>query len=383
VCAHPGIELLVAYPGSRPGTQVEAGGVTFADIGPLEPVSRVARVIARWNPGPPRPAILDECARVAIAWGADLVHVHGTESGLARVSDRLELPVLISIQGLLSVLESVHAEDGGDAEAPPSWLGGFARGLTPWHSARALHAAARTERLILSGCRHVAGRTAFDRRVSAVLAPNASYTHVGEVLRDPFYTSRWTIREKAPLPMRLSMCGRNFHRKGVDVAIESARVLAASGVDVRLTIFGAGADSEDARRALSRASLLGVADRVDILGELTAEQVVTELVTCDAYLHPSRGDNSPNGLCEAMMLGVPCVASTAGGIPSLATDGVDALLVPPGDPYSLAGAVKILLADRLLASRLSEAARQRAATRHDPTVVRAELVRTYQQIAGS
>jgi len=104
---------------------------------------------------------------------------------------------------------------------------------------------------------------------------------------------------------------------------------------------------------------------------------------CDVYLHPSRSDNSPNSLCEAMLLGVPCIASTAGGIPSLATDNVDALLVPPGDAYSLAGAVKSLFSDSSTASRLSEAARQRARVRHDPAVVRDELIQAYTSVVES
>ena len=376
-------ELLVAYPGPQPGARIELGGVAFADIGPLEPSSRLARIASRWRSNAPGGSNLEECVRVAADWGADLVHVHGTESGLARVSERLDIPVLISLQGFLTVLEALGRDDYMVPVSAARWLPMYLRGLTSSHVARRVRLAAESERAALAGCRYTAGRTVFDERVSLVLAPNAAYVRLGEVLRDPFYGPRWVGHSERPGGPRLSLCAKSYHRKGVDVAVESIGILAGAGLDVRLRIFGLDPRGERAARLLSRARREGTADRIELLGELTAEQVVAEMLMCDVYLHPSRSDNSPNSLCEAMLLGVPCIASTAGGIPSLATDNVDALLVPPGDAYSLAGAVKSLFSDSSTASRLSEAARQRARVRHDPAVVRDELIQAYTSVVES
>ena len=65
-------------------------------------------------------------------------------------------------------------------------------------------------------------------------------------------------------------------------------------------------------------------------------------------------------LLEAMWVGVPIVASRTGGIPDIIDDGVNGLLVVPGDPEVLARAIDRLLADSELARRLGKAARERA-----------------------
>lgn len=67
------------------------------------------------------------------------------------------------------------------------------------------------------------------------------------------------------------------------------------------------------------------------------------------FIHPSHIDNSPNGLCEAMLLGMPIIAIYAGGIPSLLVNRREGLLVQDGDPYAMAGAIIELLKDAGLA----------------------------------
>ncbi len=64
-------------------------------------------------------------------------------------------------------------------------------------------------------------------------------------------------------------------------------------------------------------------------------------------------------LREAMALGVPVIASAAGGNPELVVDGESGLLVPPRDPASMAAAIRRLLTDSALASRLAGAGRER------------------------
>jgi glycosyltransferase involved in cell wall biosynthesis len=62
---------------------------------------------------------------------------------------------------------------------------------------------------------------------------------------------------------------------------------------------------------------------------------------------------------EAMALGRPVVASSAGGNPELVQDGVSGLLVPPRDPPAVAAAIRRLVLDPALGSRLGTAARER------------------------
>ena len=69
-------------------------------------------------------------------------------------------------------------------------------------------------------------------------------------------------------------------------------------------------------------------------------------------------------LVEAMACGTPVVATTGGALPEVAgADGRTALLVPPGDPAALAGAIGALLADAGLRARLGAAGRERVLDR--------------------
>ena len=86
-------------------------------------------------------------------------------------------------------------------------------------------------------------------------------------------------------------------------------------------------------------------------------------------------------LLEAMQAALPIVASKTGGIPDVIEDGINGLLVPPGDPEALARAIDRLLADCDSARRLSEGARERGKD-YDWEVLTERLLRVYQGVTA-
>ena len=105
---------------------------------------------------------------------------------------------------------------------------------------------------------------------------------------------------------------------------------------------------EDDLRAL--AVELGIGDRVRFPG--SRDDVFALLPAFDAFVLSSRFEGLPIALLEAMATGVAPVATRVGGIPEVVTDGRDGLLVEPGDPAALAGALDRILGDDALRDRL-------------------------------
>lgn len=381
VANEPNLDLLVAYSGAENAIERTIGGVRFVSVGGHEAGSGVRRVLDRWSGQHPGEGRIARCVQIAREFAPHVIHVHGTESGLGLMALGVDAPVLISLQGILSVISKL--EDEQHPGRVSVGAASLARGVSPWHDQRRQRTMASIERTMLSQVAAVAGRTAFDQRITRVLAPQADYLEVGELLRPEFWSGG--VWSPSALSSRrvMTVSGRSFARKGLDTAIQSVALLRNCGIDVRLNIIGSSPASPVGRAVMQEAAGVGLdASIVTLAGPLTAVQVREALLSSDVYALPSRIDNSPNSLCEAMILGVPCVASTAGGVPSLARDGLEALLVPPGDPYSLAGALLELFSSTELSVSLGSHARMTAIGRHDQGRVIAQLLAAYEAVSA-
>ena len=98
------------------------------------------------------------------------------------------------------------------------------------------------------------------------------------------------------------------------------------------------------------------------------------------YIHPSHIDNSPNSLCEAMILGIPCIATYVGGIPSLLENGKNGFLVQDSGSYEIAFIVLNNYNNKALLESLSENVQEDARNRHNRGRVLAQLTNAYQNI---
>ena len=91
-------------------------------------------------------------------------------------------------------------------------------------------------------------------------------------------------------------------------------------------------------------------------------------------------ENSPNNLNEALILGLPTIASFVGGTSTFIKDGFDGLLVQEGDSYGFAGAIRYLHSHKDKALTLGNNARIEALKRHNKDKVCNDMLKVYQDI---
>jgi glycosyltransferase involved in cell wall biosynthesis len=119
--------------------------------------------------------------------------------------------------------------------------------------------------------------------------------------------------------------------------------------------------------------------QVNWLGRVEPERVVLLRKQALATVVPSRWDNHPYTVIEAMLQGCPLVAADTGGIGELIVHGVTGLLSPAGDVEALADSMQTMLDDPTAAREMGQRARALAATRHDPAIVARQTVAVYRR----
>lgn len=154
--------------------------------------------------------------------------------------------------------------------------------------------------------------------------------------------------------------------KGFPVLLEAFRKLVAFCPKAYLLIVGDFSNPEEKKVRLKQIKALGLNQHVFITGPSPHRHVLAWTREMDIFVLPSLYEGSPNALLEAMACGLPVVASRAGGIPDIATDGVDAMLIPPRDAEALAQQFITLVQNEPLRIRLGEAAKQTVQARFSP-----------------
>ncbi len=154
------------------------------------------------------------------------------------------------------------------------------------------------------------------------------------------------------------MCVARLHAvKRQDVLIEAMALLPeANGRPTHLVLAGAGAE-EDRLRRLAHGGPSG--DRVHFLG--ARGDVFALLAEADVFALPSQMEGLPIAPLEAMLSGLPVIASRVGGLPEIVVEGDSGtgVLVAPGDVHGFAQALQSILADDDRRSAMGRRAAQR------------------------
>jgi glycosyltransferase involved in cell wall biosynthesis len=158
-----------------------------------------------------------------------------------------------------------------------------------------------------------------------------------EAFRDPDPDYRERLRELAGVPgngLVVLAAGRLSSEKGFRVLVEAVGLVVKSNESVRCVLFGEGTERPQLERRIDE---LGLHDHFILAG--FRDDLDRWLPWADLVVLPSFTEGLPNVALEASAAGVPLVATAVGGTPEVVCDGLNGLLVLPGDPAALAQSI--------------------------------------------
>jgi glycosyltransferase involved in cell wall biosynthesis len=141
--------------------------------------------------------------------------------------------------------------------------------------------------------------------------------------------------------------------KNVDGLAEAWRLAAPHAAGATLRLVGDGT-----RKDVAEALVADLPEQTRWERRLTTDEVAKALDSSTALVLPSRSEGMGRVVVEALCRGRPVVGTRVGGIPDLVRDGLNGILVEPGDTRALAAALVRVLRDRDLAERLAAGARE-------------------------
>ncbi len=184
-------------------------------------------------------------------------------------------------------------------------------------------------------------------------------------------------------PLRVLYLGYIWKAKGSFDLVEAARQMSASGEQAVFDLVGSEMrppELEQLGRLIQETGLSGI---VNLHPPAFGEDKLAYFRHADLFVYPSYSEGMPMAVIEAMASGLPVVASTAGGLPDLVQDGVNGVLVAPGQPGQLAAALCSLVGDPTLRRSLGEQSARLAAECFDIEQHIDRLVAIYTQCCCS
>lgn len=308
----------------------------------------------------------------------DLIHIHGTEGPFGLIQKYVDTPTVISIQGTIIVYRyKFFSRISYTDILKYSYLKSFLLSRSFINVYKVFAKLAHREQEIYSCSKNFIGRTAWDRRVTKILAPTAQYFHNDEILRDSFYKYEHQYQK----PVRLIIFTTTWVNiyKGLETILDCAKLLDAINLDYEWHIAGLKTEDEVVKIAAKNAKRQ-ISKNIKFMGMLNQEALAQALLKSSIYVISSHIENSPNSLCEAQILGLPCIATNAGGTSTLLEDGKDGILIQDGDPYAMAGAILEMNENYDKAIIFGKSARRKAQSRHDEQKITVDLLKIYEAV---
>lgn len=343
----------------------------------------------------------DRFAAILEDFRPDVVHIFGTEFphtlAMVRAFGKPE-KTLIGIQGLCGAIAETYMALLPYKVQRRRTFRDIIRKDSLHEQQEKYRIRGENEKKALQGTAHVTGRTSFDRNGTAAINPDARYHLMNETMRPEFYKGRWDLNGVEKHTIFLSQ--GDYPLKGFHFVLEAMPKILKEFPDAKVYVAGnsiiGNVGGVIPKKRLPEAVWIsayglylkqlirenGLDGHVIMLGPLNADQMMARYQKSHVYVCPSVLENSPNSLCEAMLLGMPVIASNVGGIPDLVNNGEEGLLFPAGNVDDLADDVCNLFTNDQFACRLGSAAHKEAVVRHNAHTNYLRLLEIYHAICA-
>jgi glycosyltransferase involved in cell wall biosynthesis len=311
-----------------------------------------------------------------------IIHIFGTEKGFGLVTGITGVPVIIHLQGIVNSICSVIS----DLPVKPLSLIRYdsikqllsGKGL--FHGTMTLKKKAIRELEIFRLNHYYIGRTNYDLRLVNLFSPGNKYFHVDEVIRTEFSLNKWSQRMSSRCIIHSTILGATY--KGFENIILTSILLKNAGIEYEWRIAGIKRNTA-ITKLWSRKLNININNLpIIFLGNMKTADLVQKMLEAHLYVHPSHIENSSNAVCEAMLLGMPVIATYAGGTPGILKEGEEGILVQSIDPNQIAGAIIEMINDFEKSKEFGTQARITATKRHNSDSIIKQLLESYKEILG-
>lgn len=308
-----------------------------------------------------------------------VIHIWGTEKNFGLICNRVKIPVVIHLQGIITPYLNAFLPPG------VSKMSYYLKdGINPFKirknniTYKSWRYTAKREQEIFLSCSNFIGRTNWDKSLTAIFSNNASYFHCDEMLRDEFYSlNKWECCERNKLKLLTTISSPLY--KGGDLLLKTAFILKNKlHVDFEWIVYGV----EDLDIQEKQTGICAKDVNVDLRGIASSNMIKDSLLDCNVYVYPSYIDNSPNSVCEAQLCGVPVISTCVGGLPSLIENNVSGFLLPANDPYLFACKIKDLCFSSSDSIKISEGSVAVATKRHAPEKILSQIRLIYSSLCS-
>ncbi len=326
----------------------------------------------------------------------DLIHIWGTEyvhsdsAAIACERKGLLEKTVISIQGMASIY-SKHYRGFIDSNDYENSVKDIIKCNTISRQIYEFKKRGLYEIDALKRVKHVIGRTDWDRACTLQINNDIKYHYCGETLRDSFYHNTWNYEKCHRHQIMISQC--QYPLKGFHIALEALAILKRKYPDIILCTTGPDRICNSFLKKISSSSYnlyitklvkkYNLSNNIKFLGNLSESEMKDSYLSSNVFVSASSIENSPNSVGEAMVLGMPVVASDVGGVKNMLTHGSEGYIYPADEPYMLAYYIDEIFSDLDNAKVLGTNARDHALKTHNEISNYNTLIGIYSEIINS